>query len=759
MPLATASAGNQMLGFGIFELNLQTGELRKSGYKIALRPQAARVLTMLAARPAQLVTRDQLRDEIWGPEISVDFEHGLNQCIRQIRAALDDDAETPRYVETLPRLGYRFIAPIQEKIAGAGLGEQDPAFDSALDALSDAGGSSAITAAQLSSRRVYWWSAAGFVVIISALAATIWSVTRTPKPIPTPTLTRLTWDSGLTTDPALSPDGKLLAYASDRSGEGHLDIYVQQVGGGEPLRLTSGPGDKGEPTFSPDGTSIAFDQMDTGGIYVVSTLGGTARRLVSEGHGPQFSPDGKWIAYWVGGMGAVSLNIEGDTSIHVVASGGGLPRQVRPDFVGAAHPVWSPDGQHLLFLGNPDNSKSPEETVDWWVTPLTAGPAVKTGVLEATRKANLASDFQVYPWAIVPAAWEPHGNEILFSARSGDSINLWRIGISPATFKVNGSPERLTSGPTREASPSFFSGPNGQIRVAFASVSETLSVWNLPIKPNEGKVMGELQQLTHDAAGDFMPYASHDGNRLAFVSVRPDNQEVWVKDLRTGHESALTATRAMKYEPIFSPDGSQISFSETLSWNVYIVPSTGGAPEMVCESCGEATDWSADGKRILGNTLDGRAWVFDLTSHRKSDLLATRHWVATDAFSPDNRWFSFVDVKYDFHRAYIAPVLDAPVPENAWIDIIDGEAEAWSPNGNLLYATSKRDGHLCIWAQRLNPVTKRPVGAPFPVFHSHNTRLSLANQTENTLSLAGNKMVFSMGERAGNIWMAEWKEQ
>lgn len=95
----------------------------------------------------------------------------------------------------------------------------------------------------------------------------------------------------------------------------------------------------------------------------------------------------------------------------------------------------------------------------------------------------------------------------------------------------------------------------------------------------------------------------------------------------------------------------------------------------------------------------------------------------------------------------------------AGTDIIDGEVEAWSPDGNLLYATSKRDGHLCIWAQRLHPVTKRPVGVPFAVFHSHDARLSLANQTENTLSLAGNTIVFSMGERTGNIWMAEWNEQ
>ncbi len=98
--------------FGVFEFDPQTGELRKAGNRVRLRPQAARVLAILAMRPGQVVTREQLKEEIWGSDTFVDFEHGLNLCIRQIRAALDDDADTPRYVETLPRRGYRFIAPV-----------------------------------------------------------------------------------------------------------------------------------------------------------------------------------------------------------------------------------------------------------------------------------------------------------------------------------------------------------------------------------------------------------------------------------------------------------------------------------------------------------------------------------------------------------------------------------------------------------------------------------------------------------------------
>src|SRR6267143_3048372 len=110
--VSNTSSNNPPLRFGIFELKDDTGELRKSGSSVRLRPQAAKILVLLASRPGHLVTREELREKIWGSETFVDFEHGLNLCIREVRAALDDDADTPRYVETLPKRGYRFIAHV-----------------------------------------------------------------------------------------------------------------------------------------------------------------------------------------------------------------------------------------------------------------------------------------------------------------------------------------------------------------------------------------------------------------------------------------------------------------------------------------------------------------------------------------------------------------------------------------------------------------------------------------------------------------------
>jgi serine/threonine protein kinase len=530
----------------------------------------------------------------------------------------------------------------------------------ALEALSDSGSASAAGTAPTSVRRVYRWAALAGGLIIFAVITALYFARSASVPI-TPTLTRLTWDSGLTTDPVLSPDGKLLAYASDRSGEAHLDIYVQQVGGGEPLRLTQGPGDKREPAFSPDGTKLAFHSEQDGGIYVVSTLGGAARLLVPSGGRPQFSPDGRLIAYSsVGDIGGPSLSIPGQDRIYVVGSDGGAPRQIRPDFVSAAYPIWSHDSEHLLFLGNPDLSKSPEDTVDWYVTSLSGEPPARTGVLAATRRNKLEGGLQVYPWVVVPSIWEPEGHGLIFSARHRDSTNLWRITISPRTWTVTTAPEQLTYGVGREQSPSAAPSDGDMIRVAFASIRESTSVYGLALKANEGKAMGQPQLLTSSATGSTEASLSRDGNQMVFVSLRPGNQEVRTKDLQTGKETDLTATGSIKYSPIMSPDGSLVSFAESPSWNVYVMPSRGGAAEMVCKGCGEVTDWSSDGKHIIGNSVEGRAWLLDVPSWRRNDLLPTGHWNATDFFSPDNRWFTFEDHGAGYDRVPLTTPVSEP---------------------------------------------------------------------------------------------------
>ena len=104
----------RVIRFGPFEADLNTRELRKHGLRLKLQEQPFQVLAMLLARPGELVTRDEIRSALWPQDTFIDFDHGLNAAVRRLRDALNDKAETPRFVETLPRRGYRFIGSVEK---------------------------------------------------------------------------------------------------------------------------------------------------------------------------------------------------------------------------------------------------------------------------------------------------------------------------------------------------------------------------------------------------------------------------------------------------------------------------------------------------------------------------------------------------------------------------------------------------------------------------------------------------------------------
>ncbi|MGB2617209.1 MAG: winged helix-turn-helix domain-containing protein, partial [Candidatus Acidiferrales bacterium] len=110
--MASPAQPSLVFRFGQFELDAASGELRKAGVSLKLHPQPFRVLLLLAERPKQIVSRDEIQRRLWGDHTFVDFERGINSCVNQIRATLGDDPEKPRYIETLPRRGYRFIASV-----------------------------------------------------------------------------------------------------------------------------------------------------------------------------------------------------------------------------------------------------------------------------------------------------------------------------------------------------------------------------------------------------------------------------------------------------------------------------------------------------------------------------------------------------------------------------------------------------------------------------------------------------------------------
>ena len=240
--MGEASApAHRLVRFGVFELDLRSGELRKSGARLNLQQQPLQLLSVLLEQPGELVTREELRKRLWPDDTFVDFEHGLNAAVKRLRDTLGDSADSPRFVETVPRRGYRFIAPAivpdgPATTPGRGAGRW----------------------------HLRWpWVIAG-IGAAGAIVLGIWALLKTPAQEngganttsahrSTGAVNQLTTGTDLNTEPTVSPDGEWVAYASDRSGEGHLDIWLQRLSGGEPLQLTRDAADEREPTFSPMG--------------------------------------------------------------------------------------------------------------------------------------------------------------------------------------------------------------------------------------------------------------------------------------------------------------------------------------------------------------------------------------------------------------------------------------------------------------------------------------------------------------------------
>ncbi|MBI1873210.1 MAG: PD40 domain-containing protein, partial [Acidobacteria bacterium] len=267
------------------------------------------------------------------------------------------------------------------------------------------------------------------VSIVAGVGVAAWMMSTMRQPAAARrVLTRMTSDSGLSAYPALSPDGKLVAYASDRAGEGSLDIWVRQVAGGEAIRLTRDREDEYEPSFSADGSAIVFrSERGGGGVYIVSALGGEARLVAQGGRQPRFSPDGRWIAFWTGATGGEGFGEQR----HLVSRSGDASRRLVPEFGSASHPVWSPDGTRILFLGKRNPGARWPDTADWFVVSPDGGQAAAAGAIDLFGR-------EAFDNFVTPEIWLADTNTIVFSRTAGDTTNLWEVSISPRTGRLAG---------------------------------------------------------------------------------------------------------------------------------------------------------------------------------------------------------------------------------------------------------------------------------------------------------------------------------
>jgi DNA-binding winged helix-turn-helix (wHTH) protein len=422
--------------FGPFEADLNTGELRKSGVKLKLGGQPFDILGMLLQRPGELVTRDELQKKIWTEDTFVDFNHGLNAAVNKLRDTLGDSADEPRYIETVPRRGYRFIgsvvepepaqqpesvsAPARPGPSSPAPGHRetaDPAPDLAAAIAPEEVFLPSTPSSPAKSKRWVLRLTAGtlaalFVVfvgfqfvdhflnpselrehvaklLVESAAGGSPGIWRLDLAHANPNARKLVISGGGRNEgPQLSADGKRLAFMSDRSGI--MEIWTSDADGSHPLQLTS-MGPCGSPQWSPDGRWIAFDStnQNSAGVFFISAEGGpitTHVDLHAESVVPRWSRDGKWI-YFSSARGDVmqiwKAPIAGGHASQVTIHGGFAPTESYDGktLYYAKHSFPNPEVWEVPVSGGEEKLVSPLLRPSWWAN----WAVTETGILFVDR--------------------------------------------------------------------------------------------------------------------------------------------------------------------------------------------------------------------------------------------------------------------------------------------------------------------------------------------------------------------------------------
>jgi len=561
-------------------------------------------------------------------------------------------------------------------------------------------------------------------------------------------LTQLTFDAGLTFQPALSQDGNLVAYASDRAGEGNLDIWLQQRNGSQRIRLTSDPADDLEPEISPDGTRIAFrSQREPRGVYIVETLGGEPRMLAEGGRRPRFSPSGEWIAYY------------SPDGAFIIPASGGKPRAILEELATVSFPVWLSD-ETLLLRGE----ERVEAGVHWWAFDVAANEASIVDADPYLRGANLRVD--AGSGSVRPGRYAETLGGVMVWRPGSSQTDLWLLPMDKVGSSL--SPAiRMTIGTRRFSDVSSDSRGNLSVN----SLATRSDIWRIPIDANAGTVRGEPEKLISGESVDREPDVSRDGALLSWISNRTGKNDAWLLDLRSGEERQLMVSDEPVRTTFVSADGRTLyctTRGETRK--LYQVDLASGSSRMISDDIRRQTDVAADGSGVLSwnSLLESRPSIFytDSSSGQSTVIVSKQGFQMYDAqFSPDGRWIAFAAINSQGSwDQYLAPFRGAEaIRADTWIQVLNDSyfgrnpRGRWSPDGNLLYFLSDQDGFTCLWARRLQPETKHPADEPFSVQHFHEYRVSPNNIAGSDLGLSFSEdyLYLALGERTGNIWMME----
>lgn len=613
--------------FGPFSFDENSGELSKHGIRVRLQGQPLQILAALLRLRGQTVTREEFQQQLWSSNTFTDFEHGLNAAMNRLRQVLGDSADQPRYIETVPGRGYRFIAAVQDSEAGPVLimpqarGSEPDVMDSPP----------APERLQQPAKRTLWMITAGVLVI---LALGYLATVGVPTGSVVPTLRfSVAPPQGYAIEPgssrqifALSPDGSKLAFSA-MNETGVFQAFIRNL---DSLEVHAVPNSLGSyhVFWAPDGRSLFL------------TVQGSLRRYTLEGDSYQVVCDAPAIMLTGAVMGS-NLLISARTANFVVPISGGTPKQTKEFY---PWPQVMPDGKHILYIAFDARAGHHRAHV------------VELGKPETDRELLETDSRVIY----TPSLAKPETGYLVY-VRAG---NLLANPFNPQLLRLEGEPLPIAARvysffPTGAAD---FSVSNRGMLAYRKYVSRSQLAW----LDRHGKVVKMVgpENVNIDAG-----HLSPDGKRIAASIYNVDRgvTEIWVIDSETGASRKSIAGPGLVASPVWAPDSHRLVYQGAYE----------GPPKLFTRGIGESdleerlpesffqvpTDWSHDGRFIAFTSasssqsqteMRGDVWLIDMARGRKMiPLITTPFHEGAPAFSPDGKWLAFTSNESGRSEVYV----------------------------------------------------------------------------------------------------------
>lgn len=619
--------------FGQFEVNIQTAELFKNGRRVRLSGQSARLLVILVQRAGQLVSRDNLRLNLWPQDTYVDFDRGLNNCISRIREALGDSVESPQCIETLPKQGYRFIAEV--RVSGlAQTIEENAVLE--LPEKQDSGSFASGSSAPSPSRKGVWAAIACAGLIVLVGLGTLWQLWQRDyfwhNPLDGAKVERLTDFDGDELDAAISADGEFAIFSSDRSGQ--PEVWLTEIGSGDFANITKGSiprfifnnGTVRRSGFSGNGSQVwATEQLSHQPIkertWIGPAIGGVFHPFLEEGLEPAWSPDGSRIVYHSPDAG---------DPIFIADRNGSNPTQIfrQKPGVHCHFLTWSPDGRYVYFVSGTPTT----EEMDIWRIPA-----------RTTSRPLIPERITYHNSRVAYLSWLD-SRTLVYSATAADGSGEWLYSLD-VEHRI---PHRVSFGIGDQYLSVSISDARPH-KLITAVARPTASLWTVPIS--------DRIQTETSAVRLSVPNARALGPRfgpgyLLFLSGRGSGDGLWRLDQGSARELWKSSDGGLVAPPAIAPDSGLICFSYRTE---------GHARLNIMNPSGTVV-------RTLAPALDVRGGV---------------------SWSPDGKWLAVAADRGDGTHVFKVPV-DGGEP----VQLLNTLSynPVWSPDGRMIVYSEQQGG-------------------------------------------------------------------